>query len=137
MRRINFNGNSTSEPGLKYGGPQRQHDFLFKVQNIFLLVALFFVLKLFFDFARCSAFLSRKIYFQTFFFSPREFIFKRNFFTRKIFFSVAKFIFERNFFYKENFFFGSEIYFPPKKLFFKRNLFFNDIFLLAKLFVYH
>ena len=32
------------------------------------LAALFFVLKLFFDFARCSFFLSRKIYFQASFF---------------------------------------------------------------------
>ena len=81
-----------------YGGPQRQHDFLFKVQNISFLAALFFVLKLFFDFARCSGFLSRKIYFQAFFFF------------KGIFFSVAKFIFERNFFYKE-------IFFSPNKLF--------------------
>ena len=59
-----------------YGGPQRQHDFLFKVQNILFLAALFFVLKLFFDFARCSGFLSRKIYSQAFFFSSREFFFR-------------------------------------------------------------
>ena len=69
-----------------YGGPQRQHDFLFKVQNISFLAALLFVLKLFFDFARCSGFFSRKIYFQGVFFLQGNF------------FSVAKFIFERNFF---------------------------------------
>ena len=59
-----------------YGGPQRQHDFLFKVQNISFLAALLFVLKLFFDFARCSGFLSRKIYFQGVFFLQGNFFFR-------------------------------------------------------------
>ena len=93
-----------------YGGPQRQHDFLFKVQNISFLAALFFVLKRFFDFARCSGFLSRKMYSQAFFFSSREFFFgseiyfRAKFFYKEIFFTMndifllAKFLFKRNFF---------------------------------------
>lgn len=87
----------------------RQHDFLFKVQNISFLAALFFVLKLFFDFARCWVFFVTQNLF-----SSVIFFFKRNFFSRKIFFSVAKF-------------------FPPNKLFSLREICFLTIFFVSEI----
>ena len=88
-----------------YGGPQRQHDFLFSTKYFFIS-CIIFCFETVFRFRQMFGFLSRKIYFQAFFFSSMEF-----------FCSVAKFIFERNFF------FGSEIYFRAKFFFRQRNFF--------------
>ena len=96
-----------------YGGPQRQHDFLFKVQNISFLAALFFVLT--FE----TVFRFR----QMFGFFVTQNLFSSVFFYQGKFFFGSEIYFRAKFFYKENFFFGSEIHFRAKFFFRQINFF--------------